>query len=494
MCLFSFALAQSSLFVDWVNGIFESINRFVGSFLFFDLLFFVEDVRIPLIVVWLSSAAFFLTIYFGFINFRAFGHAIAITLGRYDRPGDHGEISHFRALTMALSATVGLGNIAGVAVAVSIGGPGATFWMITMGLMGMTSKFSECSLGIMYRRQTPDGSVSGGPMEYLRQGFQDRGHPQWGRFLALLFAFLCMGGALSAGGAFQVNQSLNAITNTLPFLEDYKWVYGVLVSLIVGLVILGGLQRISHFTSKVVPFMCGVYVFSCLYVILSMAHEIPQTLWTIVTSALSSKALYGGFWGTLIVGFQRAVFSNEAGVGSAAIAHATARTQYPIQEGIVALLEPFIDTVVICTLTALVIIMTGAYENPDYMSIIESKQGAALTSKALEEVISWFPYVLSLSVFLFALSTIISWSYYGERCFSYLFGPSHSYIFKITLLVVVFLGSIASSSNVLEFGDLMMLGMSLPNILGIYLLLGPLKKELNSYWGKLQSGKIQRQK
>ncbi|MEM7645469.1 MAG: alanine/glycine:cation symporter family protein [Pseudomonadota bacterium] len=416
-----------------------------------------------------------------------------MTRGKYDKPGDEGEVSHFEALTTALSATVGLGNIAGVAIAVSVGGPGATFWMIMAGLLGMSSKFTECSLAMIYRSKRADGHIMGGPMEYLSVGLAEQGKAKLGKVLTMLFCFLTIGGSFGGGGSFQVNQSLNAIKESIPFLGDHKWIYGLIMAFFVGVVIIGGIKRIAGVAEKIVPAMCGLYIFACLYILLQFWTEIPSAISLILSSAFTPEAGYGGFLGVLVTGFRRAAFSNEAGVGSAAIAHSAAKSEYPIQEGIVALLEPFIDTVVICTMTALVIVISGAYNNPAYQALIDGNQGAALTSRAMGEVIPWFPYILSIAVVLFAFSTIISWSYYGERCFSYLFGEKYSLVFKLTLCVVVFLGAITTSTNVLEFGDLMILGMAFPNILGVYFLVPRVKQELETYWGKLKSGEIKAQ-
>lgn len=475
---------------DFINDLFGAFNHIVASVFFFDVLFFLDGIELPLTVVWLVAGATFFTLYFRFINFRGLKHAIDITRGKFDKPGDEGEVSHFEALTTALSATVGLGNIAGVAIAISLGGPGATFWMIIAGLLGMSSKFTECSLAMLYRKKRPDGHIMGGPMEYLSQGFSDLGKPKLGKILAMTFAVLCIGGSFGGGGSFQVNQSLNAIGETIPFFLEYKWVYGLIMSFFVGVVIIGGIKRIAGVAEKVVPAMCAIYIFACLYILIMHAAHIPEAFSMIFREAFTPEAGYGGFIGVLVTGFKRAAFSNEAGVGSAAIAHSAAKTEYPIQEGIVALLEPFIDTVIICTMTALVIVITGAYNNPDYTALIQTNQGAALTSRAMGGVISWFPYVLSFSVVLFAFSTIISWSYYGERCFSFIFGETYSLGYKFLLLIVIFLGAITTSANVLEFGDLMILGMAFPNIIGIYFLIGKVKKELDEYWDKLKSGAL----
>jgi alanine or glycine:cation symporter, AGCS family len=444
----------------------------------------------PFAVLWLILGAIFFTVRMGFVQLRMFGHAIQVTRGKYDHPGDEGEVSHFQALTAALSATVGLGNIAGVAIAISIGGPGATVWMIVAGFLGMASKFVECSLGQMYRQQRPDGSVMGGAMYYLSNGFKDLGKPGIGKFLAVFFAILCVGGSFGGGNSFQVNQSLNALQETIPFFADNRWVYGAIMTVVVGAVILGGLKRIAQVAEKVVPTMCGLYVAAALFVILSNAGEVPAAFGKIISGAMSPEAGFGGLIGVLIVGFKRAAFSNEAGVGSAAIAHSAAKTEFPVREGVVALLEPFIDTIVVCTMTALVIVITGAYSNPEFAHFVADNNGAGLTSAAFGQSVSWFPYVLAVAVVLFAFSTMISWSYYGERCWVWMFGDKSSLSYKVLFLTFVFLGSIVSAKNVLDFGDLMILGMAVPNVLGVLFLSGKVRRALSEYTDKLNSGEI----
>lgn len=444
----------------------------------------------PLAVAWLVIGATFLTFRMGFANVRYFKHAIALTMGKYDNAESKGEVSSFKALSTALSATVGLGNIAGVAVAISIGGPGATFWMIVAGLIGMSSKFAECTLAQMYRKTESDGHILGGPMLYLKAAFSERGWPRIGQGMSILFAVLCIFGSYGGGGSFQVNQSMNAIAEVFPFFIDHKWVYGLAMAILVSVVIIGGLHRIASVTDKIVPLMCGLYLLMGLYVLITHASLIPMALQKIVVEAFAPEAMYGGFLGALVTGFKRAAFSNEAGMGSAAIAHSAAKSEYPVQEGIVALLEPFIDTVVICTITALMIVITGAYNNPAYIDLIHANNGAALTSRALGNVNSYFPYILAFIVFLFAYSTIISWSYYGERAFAFIFGTKYSLLYKFSLIFVVFLGAVTTSTNIMEFGDLMILGMAFPNLVGVYLLSGKIKTALDDYGGLLKSGKM----
>ena len=447
---------------------------------------------LALVVVILVSASVFFTVYTGFINFRAFKHAILVTAGKYDDPNDAGEVSHFQALTAALSATVGLGNIAGVAVAVGMGGPGAVLWMIAAGLLGMSAKFMECTLGQKYRKVRPDGKIMGGPMYYLSDGLKGLGLEGLGGFLGGLFALLCVWASTMGGNAFQVNQSLGVLGGQVEFLNPdtgRPWIYGLIMTAAVGLVILGGITRIAATASKIVPAMCGIYVAACLFILLKNYAKIPDAFGEIFSQAFSPDAAYGGFLGVLILGFRRAAFSNEAGVGSAAIAHSAAKSEYPVREGVVALLEPFIDTVVVCTMTALVIVITGAYNNPAYESLAAA-DGAALTSAAMGEEISWFPIVLSVATVLFAFSTIISWSYYGERSWCFLFGDKASMIYRVLFLAFVFLGSIISARNVLELGDLAILCMAVPNIIGVVLLAPGVKRDLNDYWAMYKNGEM----
>lgn len=468
------------------------LNGWLGTVLFFDV--FPGEAEFPFIVAWLVAGAVFLTIKMGFINFRLLGHSVAVIRGKYSRPDDVGEVTPFQALTTALSATVGLGNIAGVAIAIGIGGPGATFWMILAGLLGMTTKFTEASLAQMYRVTRPDGHVMGGAMEYLSRGFSDLGWKGFGKGLAILFCILTIGGSLGAGNAFQVSQSLSAVKQQVPYLEQEPWIYGVVMAALVAVVIIGGIRRIAHVAEAIVPTMVGIYLAAAGWIVLSNAERVPEVFTLIVSSAFSLEAGMGAFIGIIVQGFKRAAFSSEAGIGSAAIAHATARTPYPTRQGIVALMEPFIDTVVICTMTALVIIITGVYDaNGPHAELIASNQGAALTSMAFGSVISWFPIVLSVAVVLFAFSTMISWSYYGERCWTYMFGERWSIIYKLTFVMVVVAGSIGSASAVLDFSDLLILAMAFPNMFALYALSGQVKRKLSVYLEKLQSGELDRE-
>lgn len=484
--------------VDKLFGIF---NGYVAAVFFFPIPLNSQQFHagdgVPLAVLWLVIGATYFTFRMNFINLRAFKHSILLIMGKYDDPDDEGEVTHFQALTAALSATVGLGNIAGVAIAIATGGPGAMFWMMLAGLLGMTSKFAECTLAQIYRRINPDGRVMGGPMCYLSVGLQDQfpGNSFMkglGKTLAVFFAILCIGGSLAGGNSFQVKQSLGAVAETIPMLKEYNWAYGIVMAFFVGIVIIGGIRSIARTTEKIVPLMCGIYILACLSIIVMQVEQIPACFKAIWDGAFSDNAMYGGFLGVLVIGFKRAAFSNEAGVGSAAIAHSAAKTKYPVREGIVASLGPFVDTIMICTMTALVMIITGAYNDPQYADLIKTNNGAALTSSAMNSQIPYFNYVLSVSVILFAYSTMISWSYYGERCWAFLFGDSAktSLAYRILFLVFVVLGSVVSATNVLDFGDLMILGMAFPNILGVLLLSNRVKRELDAYWTRYKSGEF----
>jgi len=453
---------------------------------------------IPLVVVWLILGAVFFTVFMRFVNIRGFKHAIDLVRGKYDDPNHKGEVSHFQALTTALSATVGLGNIAGVAIAISIGGPGATFWMIIAGLLGMSSKFTECTLGVKYRKIDANGVVSGGAMYYLRDGLKKKGLKWLGAFLAFIFAILVIGGSFGGGNMFQANQAFAQLAYVMPGVSNQGFWFGVIVAILVGFVIIGGIKSIASVTDKIVPFMAVVYVGTALIIIIMNIGQTGEAFKMIWEGAFGADAMKGGLIGVLIVGFRRAAFSNEAGVGSAAIAHAAVKTDKPITEGFVALLEPFVDTVVICTMTALVLIFTGSYENPLGL------EGAQLTSEAFSNVISWFPYVLVIAIFLFAFSTMISWSYYGLKGFDYLFGDLTEkylknrniakYVYFVIFLGFIVVGSSSNLGAVMDFSDMMILAMAFPNILGLLILAPEVKRDLNDYIKKLKSGEIKRYK
>ena len=449
-----------------------------------------KTTKIPIVVVWLVLGAIFFTIRMKFINIRGFKHAISLVKGDYDDPNDKGEVSHFQALTTALSATVGLGNIAGVAIAIAVGGPGATFWMIIAGLLGMSSKFVECTLGVKYRKVDENGEVSGGSMYYLRDGLAKYNAGGLGKVLAILFAILCIGGSFGGGNMFQANQAYEILGAQFPMMTDNGPLFGVVLAILVGAVIIGGIKSIANVTDKIVPFMAVLYVGAALVVIFANFGQIGTVFALIFDGAFNSDAALGGVIGVLIQGFRRAAFSNEAGVGSASIAHAAAKTSEPVSEGIVSLLEPLIDTVVICTMTALVIIITGHHVDTGGLG------GVQLTSSAFGSVISWFPYLLVVAIFLFAFSTMVSWSYYGLKSWEYLFGKSKfsEYSYKIIFLIFIVIGSSVSLGAVLDFSDMMILAMAFPNILGLLFLSKEVRSDLDSYFARLKSGEIKKYK
>lgn len=520
-----------------------------------DIVFFgfdvTDGVTLPIVLIVLAGTAIFLTIYFKFINIRGFGIALRTAKGKYTDPNAPGQITHFQALSAALSATVGLGNIGGVAVAVGVGGPGATFWMIVMGLCGMTTKFAECTLGVKYRRIAKDGTVKGGAMYYLRDGFKEIGMGPIGAVLAVLFAIFVIGGAFGAGNMFQSNQAFSQFSST--FLDadvagsgSAKLTFGIILAIVVGLVIIGGIVRIAQVTAFLVPFMCGMYMIAALIILVTNLGEIIPAVSTIVSAAFSNEAVTGGLIGILIQGVRRAAFSNEAGLGSAPIAHSAVKTDKPASEGFVALLEPFVDTVVVCTMTALVIVITGTWQvsaevntagsslvaapgssevvrdldagqflhtrnsTDDHIEVIglvssddhsvekitgwvpadtvTDRKGVPVTSMAFGSVISWFPALLTIAVVLFAFSTMISWSYYGEQGVMYLFSSLGDdkvkipvLVYKVIFCLLIVVGASGSLANVLNLSDAMVFAMVIPNLIGLYFLLPVIKKETSSY-------------
>ena len=479
----------------------------------------VGEYNIPIVLILLVLGATFFTIYFKFPNILKFPLAINVVRGKYDDLEGHGvkkaelnivdgdipdtirdesedgEVSHFQALATAVSGTVGLGNIAGVAVAIAIGGPGATFWMIVCGLIGMSTKFVECTLGVKYRDVGEDGTVYGGPMYYLSRGLKAKGLSGLGKVLAAIFAILCVGASFGGGNAFQSNQAAVQL-KTMFNLEGgaIGVIIGIVLAVLVGIVIIGGIKKIASVTEKIVPFMAIIYVIASLIIIFANIKYIGDAFGMIFSGAFTPEAGLGGILGVIIVGFQRAAFSNEAGAGSAAIAHSAVKTKYPASEGIVALLEPFIDTVVICTMTALVIIFfnmdVGAfsYGNAVGSTVLLNDSGAYiggvdLTSMAYDSVIPGFRYVLTIAIVLFAFSTMISWSYYGLQSWKYLFGRGRTadIIYKVLFLLFVVIGAAATLDAVIKFSDAMILALVFPNMIGLLILFPKVKEELKKY-------------
>ncbi len=513
-----------------------------------------RTVGLPFLVVVLICGSIFFTFWFRWINIRGFRHSINVIRGKFDRPEDEGEISHFRALTSALSATVGLGNIAGVAVAIQLGGPGAVFWMWLAAVFGMAAKFSSCTLSQMYRKVNEDGSISGGPMYYLDLGLKDMGMGGMGKILGIMFAIMVMGGAIGGGNMFQANQTAEAITNTfklndnleisaegyqkllaenpdhivalesiartvdgkvhvhlgdlneeqqialgdtLTVLKDQagktaNMCVGIVLAIFAGVVILGGIKRIGAATCRIVPLMCGLYVLASLYIIIMNAGQVPATILLIFKMAFTDNAFYGGMVGVLVWGIKRAAFSNEAGLGSAAIAHAAAKTNEPVREGIVAMIGPFIDTIVVCTMTALVVIVTGTWNDPT----IPQSAGVSLTTAAFGSAADWFPYLLTGCIALFAYSTMISWCYYGERGWIYLLdhagnsGVKSVVVFRIVFVLAIIFGAVNPLKDVLDFSDAMILSMAFPNIVGSVFLAPKVWALVQDYWRRFTSGEM----
>ena len=473
---------------ETINEAFKPIASAFNDLVFYSIP--IGESQLPLIVVWLIAGALYFTFYLKLINVRGFTHAIRIVLGKEDKTDTApGEISHFRALTTAVSGTVGVGNITHVAVAISIGGPGATFWLIVAGFLGMASKFVECTLGVKYRQVNADGSVSGGPMYYMDKGLAERNMPRLGKVMAWYYAVCIVVGCLGVGCMFQANQAyvqfVNVTGGAEGFFASRGWLFGSILALLTGLVIIGGIKSIAKVTSKLVPFMALLYVGTALVVIGANFSAIPSAVSAIITNAFTPEGVTGGVIAVLILGFRRAAFSNEAGIGSSAIAHATVKTDEPLTQGFVAMLEPFIDTVVICTITALVIILT-VYDPA--MLNEGTIRGVELTSSAFASVIPWFPSVLAVVVMLFAYSTMISWSYYGLEGFVYMFGSKQrtKRIFNAVFCLFVVVGCTVQLDTVLDFSDAMIFAMALANMLALYLLGPDVKRELDAYWTKLK--------
>lgn len=491
-CSSLFAQTHTSTIDEQIDAAVGPTAQFISDIIFYELRI-TDDMAVPLILVWLLAGALFFTFYLGFINIRGFRHALDIVRGKYNQEGAPGEVSHFQALTAAVSGTVGLGNIAGVAIAISLGGPGATFWMVLAGLLGMSSKFVSCTLGVKYRDTHADGTVSGGPMHYLNKGLAERGMAGVGKFLAAFFSIMCIGGAIGAGNMFQINQATQQFISVTGgeassfFGGGNAWMFGLIMAVLVGLVILGGMKSIARVTEKVVPLMCGIYILAAIIVLLANFTQIPEAFVAIFEGAFTATALGGGVVGVMIQGLRRGMFSNEAGIGSASIAHSAVKTNVPVTEGFVASLEPFIDTVVVCTMTALVIIVSGAYQ------LDAAGDGIALTSTAFATVISWFPIILAGAVILFAFSTMITWSYYGLKSWTYLFGHTKTadISFKVIFCAFIVLGAPLQLGAVVAFSDAMLFAMSIPNMIGLYLLAPVVKRDMQAFLAYARSSKKQ---
>ena len=483
---------QEKLGIDErINEAFQPISNFWEGLILHE--FF--GTGIPTIIFLLVGGAAFFTLYFGFINIRGFGLSLRTVMGRYDgldeKRKESGEVSHFQALATAVSGTVGNGNIAGVAMAIAIGGPGATFWMILCGLLGMSSKFVECTLGVKYRDVGSDGTVYGGPMYYLSKGLKERGFEKFGKVLAVIFAILCIGASFGGGNAAQSNQAALQMVDLFGLTGgSARTIVGIIMMIVVGIIIIGGIKRIASVTEKIVPFMALLYIVACLYILLINFSFLDDAIALIINEAFNPTAIgVGGIIGVLMVGFRRAAFSNEAGVGSASIAHSAVKTKYAASEGLVALLEPFIDTVVICTLTALVIITfnsTGVFAYGGEGGVMIDGvmyEGAGITSKAFAEYIPFSDVFLTVAVVLFAVSTMISWSYYGLQSWKYLFGRGEKsdLTYKLLFLSFVIIGSAASMNSIWAFSDAMIFAMVFPNMVGLYLLFPVVKEQLSKY-------------
>ncbi len=507
--------AQEESLAQKIDQVFIDYTGWFVSAIFYSIPF-TENIQIPWVLFVLVGGAVYFTLTFKFAQIRLFKTAIQVVRGKYDEVDHHdydeaygdqtpggdaietiavegaeGEVSHFQALTAALSATVGLGNIAGVAVALSIGGPGATFWMILVGLLGMASKFAECTLGVKYRDVDENGTVFGGPMYYLSKGFGEKGFKTVGKVLAVLFAIFVVGGSFGGGNIFQANQASAQFIELFDIQhEDAKVYFGVIMAALVAIVIIGGIKRIASVTEKVVPFMAFIYVGAALVIILMNVNLLPQAIWQIFEGAFTGEGIAGGFVGVIIQGFRRGTFSNEAGVGSAAIAHSAVRTKYPASEGVVALLEPFIDTVLICTMTALVLVITNI-DGGIFEYGVPVKQGVEITASAFDHVIPHFSVILTIAVILFAFSTMISWSYYGMQGWKYLFGKSKlaDLSYKIIFLAFIVVGASISLGAAVDFSDAMIFAMVVPNMIGVIFLVPKIKEELKRYKDVIKSVK-----
>jgi AGCS family alanine or glycine:cation symporter len=464
-------LGQISQAIDWLSAkVFAKISLF--------------GVEVEGIVLWLVIPMILFSFYLGLPQIRGFRQGLKVARGHFHEPAAPGEVTQFAALATAVSGTVGLGNIAGVAVAVSTGGPGAVFWMCIIGFFAMCMKCAEVTLGLKFREIRSDGTVSGGPFWTLSRGLASIGLPKTGRLLGLFYAFLMLGGCLSL---FQVNQSFLQIGTMAGITENdtARWIYGIFFALAVGAVLIGSIKWIARVTSVLVPFMCGLYILGCLAVILTNIDQLPNAVSHIVHGAFSPDGVAGGALGVFVIGMRRAIYSSEAGIGTAVIAHSAAKTREPASEGLVALLEPFLDTIVICTLSGLTLVIAGTWNQPGL-------QGVQITSAAFASVAGWFPYVLALAVFLFGYSTVIANGYYGVQAWAYLFGPQKwkENLFKILFCCILPLGAVLNVTKIVDFVDSVYFLMAIPNIIGLYLLAPVVRKEISSYFARIKSGEV----
>jgi len=466
-----------------LNHLFGTINGAYAPILFWPVPVF----KLPLILFVMVTGGVFFTFRMGFLNIRLFKHAIDVVKGDYDSPDDEGEITHFQALTSSLSATIGLGNIAGVAVAIGAGGPGAILWLWIVGFFGMSMKFMSCTFAQLYRTKNFKGEMLGGPMVYLSQGLKERNLPSLGKFIGGFFAFMTILASFGGGNLFQANQTFEIIKSQYP--SANPWITGVILALLAGIVLLGGIKRIGKVTSKLIPLMCVFYIVSCLLILGSNISQVPALIASIFTQAFSPDAMFGGFLGVMIQGVKRASFSNEAGLGSAAIAHSAAKTKEPVREGVVAMIGPFIDTHLVCTMTALTILITGAHLDPSVQG-----KGVEMTSLAFASLGSFMPYLLIVAICIFAYSTIISWSYYGERATDYLFGDALGdkaiAAYRIIYVLIIVIGPVLSIGHVVDFADLMLLSMAFPNILGMIYLHNKIRPIVKDYITRLKNGQM----
>lgn len=462
--------------IHHANAYFERFVSFIDAILFYPVPFPAAPDGFPLLVLWLVLGGLFFTLRLGFVNFRLIPHGIAVVRGKYDKEDEPGEITHFQALAAAISGTTGLGNITGVAVAITVGGPGAIIWMILAALFGTATKLAEVTVGHKYRIIDPvTGKVSGGGFHYLQEIMTLRGRPKLGRFLAIFFSICCIGGTVAGGNMLQSNQAVAIMVDSYDFLAGTEIILSLILATIAFVILVGGIKRISRAAEIIVPFMALIYVSAALFVLYVNSHLIPDALSLIVTEAFTGSAATGGIIGAMIAGFRRAFFSNEAGVGSAPIAHAAVKTSEPVREGCVALLEPLIDTVLVCTMTGLVLVVSGVYNQP------ELGAGVTLTAAGFSTVISWFPKLLAVCVLMFAFSTLITWSYYGERAWNYLFGSRFVWFYYLFFCSLTFFGGLVKLRTVVDFGDLLLLSMAIPNLIGLFIIHNEIADDISAY-------------